>query len=337
MATIDDVARKAGVSVATVSRVLNNSGYVKATTVDKVRRAISELEYVPNMAARNLRKNESMAVMILAPNFTNPYYSHILAAIGDSAQIMGYSVFICNSGNENSVRDFIDESIKRRRADGIIMLSNSYDAKWLSDYANALPIVQCCEYAEDVKLPHVAIDNYAATFEAVEYLISLGHRRIATISSTNSHISTKLRYKGYCDALTKAGIELREDYSVYAAPNYSFSSGYIAANKLLNLTERPSAIFCISDILALSAIAAVGDRGLNSPSDVSIMGFDDVDYTTMFHPYLTTITQPCYELGRKAMQVLHDFKSDFPSPPALGFLPHELTIRESTAPFILHE
>lgn len=329
MATIEDVARMAGVSAATVSRVLNENGAVKAYTAEKVQKAITDLAYVPNRAARNLRRNESMTVSILAPNFTNPYYSHILAGIGDTAQTLGYSVFICNMKFGKAE---IDSIIKNHSPDGMILLSSAYNADWLAEYAREIPLVLCCEYVEASSLPHVAIDNYQAAYEAVEYLLNLGHRRIATISAGNSHISTKLRYEGYCDALRDAGLEPRPEYLVKAAPDYSYTSGYMMANKLFSLAKRPSAIFCISDILALSAIAAAGDRGLSVPADVSIMGFDDVHYTTMFHPHLTTVTQPCYEIGSKGMQALHKYKTGFPHPPEVMPLPHQLTMRESTAP-----
>lgn len=332
MATIEDVARKAGVSVATVSRVLNRRDNVRANTVERVQKAIDSLSYVPNLSARNLRRNESMVAMIVAPNFTNPYYSHILAGIGDAAQELGYSVFICNTTDAQAVKNLIEGSIKNHRADGVILLSSAYDASWLEDYIGEIPIVQCCEYADAVRLPYVTINNYQAAYEAVEYLLNLGHRRIAILSANNNHISTKLRYEGYCDALRASGLEPRQEYYVKAAPDYSYSSGYVMANKLFTLDERPSAIFCVSDILALSVIAAAGDRGLSVPGDVSVMGFDDVDYTTMFHPHLTTVSQPCYEMGRTSMRALHEFKTNFPHPPQIDSMPHLLTMRESTAP-----
>ncbi|MDL2235135.1 LacI family DNA-binding transcriptional regulator [Christensenellaceae bacterium OttesenSCG-928-L17] len=340
MATIEDVARMAGVSPATVSRVLNGNYKVKPNTEERVRKAIQTLSYVPNFAARNLRRNESMAAMIVAPNFTNPFYSHILAGIGDAAQTLGYSVFIYNMADPEAVRQKIEYTVKNHRADGIILLANPYDASWIAEYSAELPIVQCCEYAEGIEpaLPHIAIDNYQAAYEAVEYLLNLGHRRIAHISSTNSHISTKLRREGYCDALRAFGVTPREEYIVQAGPDYSYHTGYALSNKLFGLKERPSAVFCISDILALSAIAAANDRGLRVPGDVSVLGFDDVDYTTMFHPYLSTIMQPCYELGRRSMQVLHEFKSTFPAATQVPPMPHKLRIRESTAPCqVLHE
>lgn len=334
MATIEDVAHKAGVSVATVSRVLNGSDGVRAGTVERVQKAISALDYVPNFAARNLRRNETRAVMLVAPNFTNPYYSHILAGIGDAAHALEYSVFICNMEEADAVRRLLDSVVKNHRADGAILLASAHDADWLGYYGQELPIIQCCEYTGKARLPHVAIDNYRAAYESVEYLLNLGHRRVATLSSSNKYISTKLRYEGYCDALKAAGVEPRADYCAQAGPDYSYNSGYVMANKLLSLPERPSAVFCVSDILALSVIAAAKDRGLRVPEDLSVMGFDDVDYTTMLHPHLTTVSQPCYEMGRRSMELLLAYKEAFPAAPQAEPMPHKLVLRESTAPFV---
>ncbi len=337
MATIEDVAQAAGVSVATVSRVLNGKDVVRPETVEKVRAVIAELAYAPNLSARNLRKNESMVIMVIAPNFTNPFYAHILAGIGDAAQSLGYSVFICNSRGKETDEMQIDNIIKWHRADGIILLASAHNAKWLQKYANALPIVQCCEYANDVALPYVAIDNYQAAYSSVQYLISLKHKRIATISARNSHVSTKLRLQGYCDALRDAGIERDPSFTVYASKDYTYVSGYAAAEELFSKSNPPTAIFCISDILALSAIAAAVDSGMRVPEDVSVMGFDDVDYTTMFHPHISTIEQPCYELGTQSMHLLHAYKQKFPQAPSCDFLRHKLIIRESTKSLDTHE
>ncbi|MDR2908843.1 MAG: LacI family DNA-binding transcriptional regulator [Oscillospiraceae bacterium] len=329
--TIIDVAKAAGVSVATVSRVINKNGAVSLRTAQRVERVIRETGYVPNQAARNLRKHENMTVTILAPNFTNPYYSHILAGIGDAGQELGYSVFIRNI---QFGRPEIEDIMRNQRADGLVLLAGEHNAEWLAEYAAEAPIVQCCEYVEGIGLPQVSIDNYRAAYEATEYLLNLGHRRIASILADNGHISTGLRQRGYQDALRDAGVPLRPQYTVKASPDYSYNSGYIMANKLLSLPERPTAIFAISDILALSAIAAAADRGLSVPADLSVIGFDDVDYTTMFHPHLTTVAQPCYEIGRLSIIALHEFKKTFPSPPAVPFMPHRLILRESAMPCV---
>ena len=334
MATIDDVARLAGVSVATVSRVINNSDAVRKSTADKVRGAIGQLSYTPNLAARNLRRNESRIVMMLAPNFTNPYYTHILSGICDMSRELGYISLVYNTYDTVSLnRESLVKLIEENRVDGTITLGCNKDDEWINDFKDEYPIVQCSEYARNADVPHISVDNFRAANESVNYLMSLGHKRIGFMGSSNDFISTKLRYEGYCKALADAGLSLRSEYVVNGSVDYSFQSGKAAAEKLLSLNERPTAIFCVSDVLALGTIAQAHEMGIDVPEQLSVTGFDDVDYTTMFHPHLTTVKTPCYELGQQAMKMLQQYmqKNTFERH---VFLPHEFIEREScAAPF----
>ena len=330
MDTSEEVARAAEVSVATVSRVLNNSTTVKPATAEKVREAIKRLAYTPNQSARNLRRNESRVILTLTPNFSNPYYSRILTGIGDLAHDLGYSVLICNTMGEASMEKKSLEMLETHRADGAIFLGCHRDDEWLAEYADRFPIVQCCEYVPGLKIPSVSIDNYKAAFETVSYLISLGHTRIAMLSADNAHISTKLRFEGYRDALVTAGLSTNESMLALADADYSFASGFAAAGDLLRLPQRPTAIFSVSDILALSAISAAEEQGFSVPEDLTVSGFDDVDYTTMFHPYLSTVAQPCYEMGQSSLKLLLQYIGEPERPPEQIFVPYTLTLREST-------
>jgi len=331
MATMADVAREAHVSVATVSRLLNNQGTVSPDTAERVYAAIQKLSYEPNILARNFRRNESRVMLILSPNVTNPYYAHILSGIGDAATKLGYSALICNTEDDPAREREALEMLKRRRADGAILMASNIGCQWLLEYANHYPIVQCSEYDPQVDIPHVSIDNYLATQQAMEYLLSLGHRRIAIISSENAYISTSLRLQGYKDTLEKHGIAPQEDYIRYASRDYSFKSGKLKAKELLNVTPRPTALFCISDTLALGAIISAKEMGYRVPEDVTVVGFDDVEYTTMFHPYITTIAQPCYELGRQSVHLLYAEMTQGKEIPHQLILEHKLIIRESSA------
>jgi DNA-binding LacI/PurR family transcriptional regulator len=165
----------------------------------------------------------------------------------------------------------------------------------------------------------------------MEYLIHLGHQRIAMISSENEYISTNLRLKGYKDTLKKHGIPVRDDYVIYASRDYSFKSGKTKAKELLNVSPRPTAIFCISDTLALGAITAAKEIGYRVPEDVTVIGFDDVEYTTMFHPYITTVVQPCYELGKQSMHLLYTQMTQGKEIPHQLILDHKLVVRESSS------
>jgi len=332
MATMADVAREAKVSVATVSRLLNNKGTVSPETAARVFAAIEKLDYEPNLLARNFRRNESRVILLLSPNVTNPYYSRILAGIGDAGAEVGYSALIYNTGDDRERERAALEMLKKRRADGAILMSSSMDCGWLLEYAERFPIVQCSEYGPDVDIPHVSIDNYKATQEAMEYLIALGHRRIATISAENEYISTRLRLDAYCDTLVKNDIAVNEAYIAYASRDYSFKSGKARARELLSVTPRPTAIFCISDTLALGAITAAKEMGYRVPEDVTVIGFDDVEHTTMLHPYITTVAQPCYELGRQAAQLLFSVIMHNTVPQRQVILEHRLIVRESSGP-----
>ena len=331
MATMADVAKEAGVSVATVSRLLNNQETVSPETAARVFAAIEKLDYEPNILARNLRKNESRVILIISPNVTNPYYAHILSGIGDVATKLGYSALICNTeDDEEREREALD-MLRKHRADGAILMASNLSGEWLLNYSREFPIVQCSEFDPQVDIPHVSIDNYQATRDAVQYLVDLGHRSIALISSENQYMSTKLRMQAYRDTLEKNNISINNDYIICASRDYSFKSGKSKAKELLNVSPRPTAIFCISDTLALGAITAAKELGLAVPQDVTVVGFDDVDHTTMFHPYITTVAQPCYELGQQSAYLLYSQMRQEPNMPRQLVMDHKLIVRESSA------
>ncbi|MGM9563007.1 MAG: LacI family DNA-binding transcriptional regulator [Faecousia sp.] len=329
--TIEGVAKMANVSVATVSRIINGSASVSKPTMLRVQEAIDTLGYVPNLSARNLRKGESCVVLIMAPNFTNPYYSHILSGICDTAQSFGYSAFIC-SGKTSSGEATMREILKTKRADGAIMLTCNYDDAWLNKDASRFPMVQCSEAADGVELPYVSIDNYRAMRDSVAHVCSLGHTRISFITIDNKFLSTRLRYQGYHDEIVEQlGEAAFQPELISRTVDYSFESGRKAALQQLSSNNRPTALVCCSDVLALGAIAAAHELGLQVPRDLSVVGFDDVDYTKMFHPYLTTIQQPCYELGCQSMRMLQKCIAAGQNTAERIILPHEVKVRESTA------
>ncbi len=331
MATILDVSKAAGVSVATVSRVLNGKGQVSTATAERVRAAVEALSYAPNVSARNLRLNESRIILIVAPNITNPYYTHIIAGIGKAAHRMGYSAFLCDTGGDRAETKRVLDMLVRRQADGAILLATERASGWLQPYAEKFSLVQSSEFDPALPLPRVSIDNYAAAREAMAHLIWLGHERIGLVSSQNQYISTALRLSGYRDALREANLDVREDYIRRGAADYSFKSGFDSARELLRMPDRPTALLCVSDMLALGAIASAREMGLRVPEDVTVVGFDDVEHTTMFHPHVTTVAQPCAEIGEKAMQMLEAAISRAPLDREV-LLPHRLIVRESSAP-----
>ena len=330
MATISDVAREARVSVATISRVLNNSPRVSPETRKRVLECIERLQYEPNVLARNFRRSESRVILVLCPNFTNPYYGNIVTGIADTARKHGYSAMFCTTqGDREREKDFLD-MLGTKRADGAILLATENSARFLSTLAEQHPIVQCSEYFPETDIPHVAIDNYKAARHAVRYLIGLGHRRIALISSNDAYLSMTHRYQGYRDELARAGIPIDPTLVQYTGEGYHFSNGVKAVHTLLSLPERPTAAFCVSDILALGALRGAIDLGYKVPEDLAVTGFDDVEYATMFKPHITTVRMPCYDLGDSAMETLWGMMNGAPGARRSSILDFELVIRDST-------
>lgn len=329
MVTIADVAKAAGVSVATVSRVMNGSGLVTDATAQVVRETIERLGYVPNLQARNLRRNESRNVLVLLPNITNPYYSNVFSGINERAMELGYTPYLCSTDADN-FEHILQETISQKRADGAILMQIGYREEWLQKYSKAFPVVQCCEYTDFGNIPHVSVDNYQAGYEATEYLAGLGYQKIGMISADNENVSTIQRARGFRDAMKEAGLAYEEQYITCTDGDYSYAGSLEAAKKLLSREDRPQALFCISDAIALAAVVAAKELGLRVPEDLSIVGFDDVIYTQMIHPYLTTVVQPCRELGIRAMDMVHELIAEGKSTQRSVTLPHGFVEREST-------
>lgn len=326
--TIQDVAKEAGVSVATVSRVLNNSGSVAKGTRDAVLEAIRRLNYRPNLLGRNLRRTETRLVLVLLPTIANPFYSRIVKGMEDVAIKNGYNIMLCNTDSNAERERVYLELLKNKLADGVIFMAPELGKEELSALGRDFPVVQCCEYKEDARVHHVKIDNFEAAEKAANHLISLGHKRIGMISSDNKFLSTRQREQGFRAALEAAGIEY--DGQLAANGDYSFKSGRRAALNLLALRNRPTAIFAISDVMAIGVLRAAREKGLRVPEDLAVIGFDNINFSSMCNPLLTTISQPKYDLGCMAMKLLlRDIRGELDEPVEI-VLENELIIREST-------
>ena len=329
--TIAQVAKEAGVSVATVSRVINQKGAVTSETAQRVLEAIDQLGYQPNVWGRNLRRGDSQVALLLVPNVTNPYYAPIIAGAEDALGREGFSMMLCLTNNAEAERQsFFLEFMRDGRADGAILIGAADHDPGVVRVAEEYRLVQCCEYCDSPAVSRVSIDNFEAARQAVARLLELGHTRVAFMGANNRFISTRCRRDGYRAALQAWGLPLREEYEVWASADYSFSSGVEATKRLLDLPDRPTALFCISDVLALGALQAARERGLRVPEDLSVVGFDDVEYAVMFQPHLTTIRQPGYELGRAAGEMLLK-QIQGGAGGQVRYLPHQLIERDSTA------
>jgi len=330
MSTIEEVAKEAGVSVATVSRVINGNARVSSEATERVNAAINKFHYRPNAWGRSLRRKESRMILVFIPNITNPYYSSIVSGIEDTARRSDYTTMLCITNSDKAKEKEYTELLKSGRADGAVFLSTDKNDVALSKLARSFPVVQCCEYCSDESILHVSIDNYKSAHQVVKYMISLNHRKIGFIGSSNQYISTELRQKGYLAALKEAGIQQDSRYMSFAADDYNFLSGVRAAHELLCLQDRPTVIFCISDVIALGALRAAQEMGLRIPEDLSVIGFDDVEYASMFKPMLTTISQPGYSLGKvSASLLLKQIAGEEKG--GNVFLEHKIILRDSSA------
>ena len=327
--TILQVAKEAGVSVATVSRVINQRGIVKEATVRKVMDTVERLGYAPNQTARNLRKNETRTILVLLPNITNQYYANVFDGLNDQAQKSGYNLFLSTTQGRDQ-KEILKSAIEQKQADGAVLLAINREEGWVEDYSKKFPLVQCCEFAENCFVPHVSIDNYKAAYEATQYLIQLKRRKIAILSSTNHFHSTWMRQKGYQDAMRDHGLAIEDDWIAYMDDSYSYASASAAAKKLLSLPDKPDGIFCVGDESAFATTITAKEMGIRVPEELSVIGVDDICYTTMLHPHLTSVAQPCKDLGRTAVRILTKLMRGEKLQEMNVILPYGFKEREST-------
>ena len=307
MATIKEVANDAGVSVATVSRVLNTPEKVNEETRQKVQEAIDRLHYSPNAQGRNLRVACTKNILVILPTIASDYYSRILSGIRHRADEDGYNIILgVTEGNEEVEKAYI-AFLDRKVVDGVIFVSPKEGRQYLEHYVKRYPIVQCGEYGLPEGVATVAIDNRQAAYDATNYLIGLGHTKIAFIGSKEVYTSVRQRKEGFEKALEEAGMHMPEAY--YECAKFSYSGGREACARLLALDEPPTAIFTIADSIAVGAIKKAQELGVKVGHTVDIMGFDDTAIAKMYCPSITTIAQPRFELGETACNMLLDRKS----------------------------
>lgn len=328
MSNIRDVARLAGVSVATVSRALSNPEKVSPESLAKVHKAIAEVGYRPNMLARNFRSARAYAVVVLVPDIANPFYSLFIRALEDRAHQKGYAVLLGDTrGTPEREIEYI-RRVETRLADGIVQLRPSSE----KSQNNIPPDVPCvnacgCEYTTG---PAIRIDNRGAAKSMVNYLISLGHKRIGVISGLKDNPHAIDRLQGYKEALAEAGIPFEKE--LIAEGDFTMWSGLNAAFQFCNMKNRPTAIFSMNDEMAIGAMQTLKNQGIKIPEDMSVTGFDDIAYAKYSDPSLTTISQPAEEMGKMAMDMLLKVIEGEPLSQRECVLPTEFIIRKSTGP-----
>ncbi|MEO7687899.1 MAG: LacI family DNA-binding transcriptional regulator [Sphingomonas sp.] len=328
MPTIIEVAAMAGVSTATVSRVLSQPERVAERTRQHVLEVVRSLGYAPNVAARTLRTLRAAKILLTVPDISNPFFASVIRGAAEAARDAGYAVVVGDTRHDPQVEDQYAEMLARREVDGLIFLGHrlpeSLD-RVLSQKGEAAPIVNGCEYSPDLGVPSVHIDNAAASNDAVEHLVGLGHRHIGIITGPPISPISRDRLSGAMYAAERHGLR---DHLKIRTGDYSASSSFEQTQGLLAL--RVTAIFCFSDEMAMGAISAIGQAGLSCPGDVSVVGFDDLPLARFFQPALTTIAQPKEMIGRRAVELLVDILRDTPTATRQVTLPHALVVRNST-------
>jgi LacI family transcriptional regulator len=305
MATVHDVARRAGVSTSTVSHVVNGTRFVSDELRERVAQAMRELDYRPNAAARMLTLKRSHMIGLIVSDIRNPFFASVARGVEDVAQEHGYTVVLCNS-DENADREAAClNALETRAIDGVLLASAGVADEHLDRLVRAgYPIVLVDRDLPQLGAPAVLLDNEGAAYDAVRHLISGGHRRIGMLTGRASISTTIERAAGYKRALQEAGIQV--DERLLASGSSTAEGGFQAANAVLDLQPPPSAIFSGNNLMSIGALQAIVNRGLNVPEDLALVSFDDFPYpwSDAFRPHLTTVAQPTYELGRRAAEVL---------------------------------
>jgi LacI family transcriptional regulator len=327
---IKDVAMKAGVSVTTVSRVLNDEKYVKDDMKDKVKRAIDELGYTPSHIARSLVRKKTNLIGVIVPDVTSSFYSTILSNIEKTASLNNYNLVVCNIIEDIDKELKYLQVFKEMRVDGIIIMHEKMNDE-IREMIHKLgiPIIFSSVKPADQKFASVIINDYEAAYDATRYLIELGHERIGFIGGDMRDLTSgQNRYVGYWDALTDCSIEVLDDYIRFG--DYKTQSGYDLMKEILACDSRPTAVFAVSDDMAVGAMNCIHDHQLKVADDISVIGFDGSQLTEQVRPRLSSMEQPIQEMGKVTVEVLLEMMSsnDYVSPKDI-ILKHKLVVRDS--------
>lgn len=330
-----DVARLAKVSIATVSAVINNKGGVSAELTRRVQEAMEALDYHPDQIARSLKVGKTHIIGMVVPDITNPFFTEVVEGLDKEALLNGYSLILCNSGDDPKREQDQLNMLFSRRVDGVILAcadsSNAYDRL----IRRRFPLVFVDRIPPGFSEGAVITDNVEATWKATHHLIELGHTRIAIIAGHLNLSSGFGRVEGFRKAMQEAHLTVREDY--FCRGDFQIESGYRYGMELMRLAEPPTAILACNNKMTLGLMRAISELGISCPKKVSILGFDDFEWAANFSPSLTCIAQPTREIGMQAMKMLLGKLNQSPEQietqsNRLITLKAELRIRESTAP-----
>lgn len=301
MVTIKDVAREAKVSVATVSRVLNDSGPVKAETQHRIREIAGRLRYVAHGGARSLITKRTDTLGVLLPDLYGEFFSEVIRGMDETAQRHGFHLIISRS---HATRHGIETAMRamRGRVDGVVAMSPDLDGESLLNLPSTLPVVLLCSVSPGNELDSLTIDNCRGARAMVKHLIGLGHKRIAIIKGATRNYDAAERLRGYRQALRGAG--LKPERALELEGGFTEAGGYAAALQVLEMDSRPTAIFAANDSMAIGALSALRESGVQAPEEMAVAGFDDIPLARYMDPPLSSVHVPICELGARAVELL---------------------------------
>jgi LacI family transcriptional regulator len=334
MKRLADVAQRAQVSTATASRVLNGTGFVSDELRQRVLTAAKELNYAPNGIARSMAKGHTLTLGLVVGDITSPFCSQLARGVEDAGQANGYGVILCNADEDPAKEQAYLSMLLEKRVDGILLAASNREARHVIRlHDRGVKLVLLDRVIPALAIPSVQVDNVGGVYQATEYLLGLGHRRIAMAVGDLTITTARQRLDGFKAALEAGGIALDPDLVVNAPPHQA--GGYDAARQIMGLCPPPTAIISWSDVTTTGVLLALRDRGVRIPEDISVIGFDDVPLLSLLACPLTVIAQPAYELGHRACELLLRLIRD-PAPPTAEesqiCLPARFLIRASCGP-----
>ncbi|MBU2880542.1 LacI family transcriptional regulator [Psychrosphaera sp. B3R10] len=328
MSTIRDVAKESGLSTGTISKALSDPKSVSPKSLSKVQAAITKLNYKPNMLSQKFRNKQSKTIVILVPDIANLFFAQVISGIEHVVHKHGFSVLLGDTNGEKQREQEYIKMVETRLADGLVNLCPHMDQGSILPLENVVAV--SAGGCENTPYPSVRIDNVGASEKVVDYLISLGHRRIGVISGLEDNPHSIDRLKGYRNSIEKAGIKFEPEL-IYGG-DFNFWSGLSASEYFYRLKDKmPTALFCMNDDMAISAMKGMLNNGLKIPEDISITGFDDLQVSRYVNPALTTISQPAQKIGEKSAELLLQLLEGKNPNQTEYVLPYDFIIRESTS------
>jgi LacI family transcriptional regulator len=330
MATVRDVAKLAGVSPITVSRVINKAGYISDETRRRVEEAIRQLGYVPNTLARSLRLRQTNTLALVLTDITNPFWTTVVRGVEDAASDAGFNVILCNTDESEIEQEKYLNVLLQKRVDGVLLVPVRCNRETVQGIQNQnVPLVVLDRHIPGVEVDSVRCDSEGGAFDLIKLLLARGHTKIAMLSGPQGVSSADDRVAGYMRALEQAGLDHQNELIFYG--EFTQQSGYEMAQKALGVQPRPTAFFAANNFITMGSFKAARDAGLKVPEDIALVGFDDLPIELIIDPFFTVAAQPAYAMGKQATElILARVAQQVPTACQEIILPIEIIVRRSS-------